>query len=128
SPNGEFVFYDGPPFATGLPHYGHILPGTIKDAIPRFQTMRGKHVRRQWGWDVHGLPVENLIEKKLGVNTKKEIEDLGIDAFNEAARNSVLEYRDDWREIIPRTGRWADMDNDYKTMDPTYSETAWWIF
>lgn len=128
SPEGEFVFYDGPPFATGLPHYGHILPGTIKDVIPRFQTMRGKHVRRQWGWDVHGLPIENLIEKKLGVNTKKEIEDLGIDRFNEEARNSVLEYRDDWKEIIPRTGRWVDMDNDYKTMDTTYSESTWWIF
>jgi len=128
SPKGEFVFYDGPPFATGLPHYGHILPGTIKDVIPRFQTMRGKHVRRQWGWDVHGLPVENLIEKKLGVNTKKEIEELGIDVFNEEARSSVLEYRDAWKEIIPRTGRWVDMDHDYKTMDPTYSESVWWIF
>lgn len=128
APGGDFVFYDGPPFATGLPHYGHILPGTIKDTIPRFQTMRGKHVRRQWGWDVHGLPVENLIEKKLGVNTKKEIEELGIGRFNEEARNSVLEYRDDWREIIPRTGRWVDMDNDYKTMDTTYSESAWWVF
>ncbi|MEX0933511.1 MAG: class I tRNA ligase family protein [Candidatus Paceibacterota bacterium] len=128
SPEGDFVFYDGPPFATGLPHYGHILPGTIKDTIPRFQTMRGKHVRRQWGWDVHGLPVENLIEKKLGVNTKKEIEEFGIARFNEEARSSVLEYRDDWKEIIPRTGRWVDMDNDYKTMDTTYSESAWWIF
>lgn len=128
SPAGEFVFYDGPPFATGLPHYGHILPGTIKDVIPRFQTMRGKHVRRQWGWDVHGLPIENLIEKKLGVNTKQEIEELGIDKFNEEARNSVLEYREEWREIIPRTGRFVDMMNDYKTMDPTYSETTWWIF
>lgn len=128
SPEGDFVFYDGPPFATGLPHYGHILPGTIKDTIPRFQTMRGKHVRRQWGWDVHGLPVENLIEKKLGVNTKKEIEELGIGRFNEEARSSVLEYRDDWRKIIPRTGRWVDMDNDYKTMDTSYSESAWWVF
>jgi len=128
APQGEFIFYDGPPFATGLPHYGHMLPGTIKDTIPRFQTMRGKHVRRQWGWDVHGLPVENLIEKKLGVNTKKEIEEFGISRFNEEARSSVLEYRDDWREIIPRTGRWVDMDNDYKTMDATYSESAWWVF
>jgi isoleucyl-tRNA synthetase len=125
---GEFVFYDGPPFATGLPHYGHILPGTIKDAIPRFQTMRGKRVRRQWGWDTHGLPIENLIEKKLGFNTKKDIEDFGIDRFNEEAKNSVLEYRDSWKDIIARSGRWADMDDDYKTMDPSYSESVWWVF
>lgn len=128
SPLGSYVFYDGPPFATGLPHYGHILPGTIKDVMPRFETMRGRRVRRQWGWDVHGLPIENLIEKKLGVNTKQEIEELGIDKFNEEARSSVLEYRNEWREIIPRTGRFVDMENDYKTMDPTYSETTWWIF
>ncbi|MDZ7726457.1 MAG: class I tRNA ligase family protein [Candidatus Campbellbacteria bacterium] len=128
SPEGEFVFYDGPPFATGLPHYGHLLAGTIKDIIPRFQTMRGKHVRRVWGWDVHGLPIENLIEKKFGVNTKREIEDLGIDKFNEEARGSVLKYRDEWRKIVPRTGRFVDMENDYKTMDPEYSETTWWIF
>jgi len=125
---GEFVFYDGPPFATGLPHYGHILAGTVKDTIPRFQTMRGKRVRRQWGWDTHGLPVENLIEKKLGFNTKKEIEDFGIDRFNQEAKNSVLQYRSDWKNIIARSGRWADMDNDYKTMDATYCESVWWIF
>lgn len=128
APNGDFVFYDGPPFATGLPHYGHILAGTIKDAIPRFWTMNGYHVRRQWGWDCHGLPLENLIEKKLGLATKRDIEDYGVKNFNEAARDAVMEYADEWRRIIPRMGRWADMEHDYKTMDSTYTESVWWVF
>jgi len=128
SPNGEFVFYDGPPFATGLPHYGHILAGTIKDAIPRFWTMNGYHVPRKWGWDCHGLPVENLIEKKLGLGTKRDIEEHGVKNFNEAARDTVMEYADDWRKIIPRMGRWADMEDDYKTMDASYTESVWWVF
>ncbi|PIR38788.1 MAG: hypothetical protein COV34_00515 [Candidatus Zambryskibacteria bacterium CG10_big_fil_rev_8_21_14_0_10_42_12] len=128
SPKGEFVFYDGPPFATGLPHYGHLLPGTIKDVIPRYKTMRGYHVSRRWGWDCHGLPVENLIEKELGLETKKDIEVYGVEKFNEAARDSVLRYADDWREIIPRSGRWVDMDNDYKTMEASYTESVWWAF
>ncbi|MFT7507620.1 MAG: isoleucyl-tRNA synthetase, partial [Acidimicrobiales bacterium] len=128
SPNGDFVFYDGPPFATGLPHYGHILAGTIKDAVPRFWTMNGYHVPRKWGWDCHGLPVENLIEKKLGLAAKRDIEDYGIQNFNEAARDVVMEYADDWKKIIPRMGRWADMDNDYKTMDSAYTESVWWVF
>ncbi|NLE07275.1 MAG: class I tRNA ligase family protein [Parcubacteria group bacterium] len=128
APNGDFVFYDGPPFATGLPHYGHILPGTIKDVIPRFETMRGKKVVRKWGWDCHGLPVENLIEKELGLSSKKDIETYGIKKFNEAARNSVMRYADDWKKIIPRVGRWVDMENDYKTMDTTYTESVWWAF
>lgn len=128
SPNGDFVFYDGPPFATGLPHYGHILAGTIKDAIPRFWTMNGYHVPRKWGWDCHGLPVENLIEKKLGLATKRDIEDYGVQNFNEAARGTVMEYADDWKKIIPRMGRWADMDDDYKTMDASYTESVWWVF
>jgi isoleucyl-tRNA synthetase len=127
-PKGDFVFYDGPPFATGLPHYGHILAGTIKDAIPRFWTMQGWHVRRQWGWDCHGLPLENLIEKKLGLANKREIEAYGIKNFNEQAREAVLEYRDDWKKVVPRMGRWADMENDYKTMDSTYTESVWWVF
>jgi len=128
APHGDFIFYDGPPFATGLPHYGHILAGTIKDAIPRFWTMNGYRVPRKWGWDCHGLPLENLIEKKLGLATKKDIEEYGVKNFNEAAREAVLEYADDWREIIPRMGRWADMENDYKTMDSTYTESVWWVF
>lgn len=128
APNGEYVFYDGPPFATGLPHYGHILAGTIKDAVPRFWTMNGYRVARKWGWDCHGLPLENLIEKKLGLATKRDIEEYGVKNFNEAAREAVLEYRDDWKRIIPRLGRWADMDNDYRTMDSTYTESVWWVF
>ncbi len=128
APNGEFIFYDGPPFATGLPHYGHILAGTIKDAVPRFWTMNGYHVPRKWGWDCHGLPIENLIEKKLGLATKRDIEEYGIQNFNEAARGTVMEYADDWRKIIPRMGRWVDMDDDYKTMDASYTESVWWVF
>ncbi|MFT5036825.1 MAG: isoleucyl-tRNA synthetase [Candidatus Azotimanducaceae bacterium] len=128
APKGDFVFYDGPPFATGLPHYGHILAGTIKDAIPRFWTMNGYRVKRKWGWDCHGLPLENLIEKKLGLGTKRDIEEYGVQNFNEAARDAVLEYADDWKEIIPRMGRWADMENDYKTMDSSYTESVWWVF
>jgi isoleucyl-tRNA synthetase len=128
SPKGDFVFYDGPPFATGLPHYGHILASTIKDAIPRYKTMQGYHVERRWGWDCHGLPLENIIEKRLGLATKRDIEELGVKTFNETARDAVLEYADDWRQIIPRMGRWVDMENDYKTMDTSYTESVWHVF
>ena len=128
SPKGEFTFYDGPPFATGLPHYGHILAGTMKDVIPRFKTMQGYHVRRRWGWDCHGLPVENLIEKELGLKSKKDIITYGVGEFNAAAKKSVMRYADEWRRIVPRMGRWADMDNDYRTMDASYTESVWWIF
>jgi len=128
SPKGEFTFYDGPPFATGLPHYGHILAGTMKDVIPRFKTMQGFHVTRRWGWDCHGLPIENLIEKELGLKSKKDIEDYGIENFNRAARESVLRYYGDWKSMIPRLGRWVDMDNYYMTMDSTYTESVWWSF
>lgn len=128
SPKGEFVFYDGPPFATGTPHYGHLLPGTMKDVIPRFKTMQGYRVGRRWGWDCHGLPIENLIEKELGLATKKDIEDFGIEKFNEAARNSVLRYEKVWKETIPRVGRWVDMDDPYMSMQPSFMETGWWIF
>ena len=128
SPKGEFVFYDGPPFATGLPHYGHILASTIKDVIPRFKTMQGYHVPRKWGWDCHGLPIENIVEKELNLKAKKEIVDFGIDKFNEEARKIVLRYANEWREQIPRFGRWVDMDNDYRTMDASYTESVWWAF
>lgn len=124
----DYVFYDGPPFANGLPHYGHILASIIKDAIPRYQTMRGKKVERRWGWDCHGLPAENLIEKELGLKTKKDIENYGVAKFNEAARESVLRYENEWKKVIPRMGRWADMDNSYKTMDSSYTESVWWVF
>lgn len=128
APKGDFVFYDGPPFANGLPHYGHILASTIKDAIPRFRTMQGYRVPRQWGWDCHGLPVENLVEKELGFSTKREIEEYGIGKFNAAARKSIMKDVDAWKEIVPRMGRWADMEDDYKTMDATYTESVWWAF
>lgn len=123
----EFVFYDGPPFATGLPHFGHFVPGTIKDIFPRYKTMRGYHVERRFGWDCHGLPVENLIEKELGLNSKTDIERYGVAEFNEACRSSVLRYVKEWREIITRLGRWVDFDHDYKTMDPDYMESIWWV-
>lgn len=128
APVGAFVFYDGPPFATGTPHYGHILAGTIKDAIPRFQTMNGKRVVRKWGWDCHGLPLENIIEKRLGLATKRDIEEMGVKKFNEAARGAVMEYADYWKEVVPRMGRFVDMEHDYKTMDSSYTESVWWSF
>ena len=123
----EFVFYDGPPFATGLPHFGHFVPGTIKDIIPRFKTMKGYKVDRRFGWDCHGLPVENLIEKELGLDSKTDIERYGVDNFNEACRASVLRYTKEWRTIMTRAGRWVDFDRDYKTMDPDYMESIWWV-
>jgi len=128
APKGEYVFYDGPPFANGLPHYGHILASTIKDAIPRYRTMQGYRVERRWGWDCHGLPVENLVEKELGFKNKRDIEAYGIEKFNQAARVSIMKDVSDWKRIIPRLGRWADMEADYKTMDPSYTESVWWAF
>ena len=127
APKGEFVFYDGPPFATGLPHYGSLLPSIIKDMIPRYKTMRGYHVRRRWGWDCHGLPIENMIEKELGLKSKKEILELGIDKFNEACRSAVLRYAHDWKKYINRVGRWVEFDNAYMTMDNTFIESVWWF-
>lgn len=126
--NPQFVFYDGPPFATGLPHYGHILPSTIKDIVPRYQTMKGKYVARRWGWDCHGLPVEQLIEKELGLNGKQDILKIGIDKFNEACRSSVLRYTAEWEKTVDRMGRWVDFKNSYRTMDPYYMESIWWVF
>jgi len=124
----EFVFYDGPPFATGLPHYGHLLAGAMKDAIPRYHTMRGEYVRRQWGWDCHGLPAEVLVEKELGLANKKDVETYGIDRFNERARASVMTYDAEWKNIVPRMGRFVDMEHAYKTMDTPYSESVWWAY
>ncbi|MEK7515929.1 MAG: class I tRNA ligase family protein [Patescibacteria group bacterium] len=126
SPKGEYVFYDGPPFATGLPHSGSLLSSVSKDIIPRYKTMRGYRVRRRWGWDTHGLPIESLVEKKLGLKNKKEILALGIEKFNETARAMVLEYVHDWKRYIKRVGRWVDFDNSYKTMDNSYIESVWW--
>ncbi len=124
----SFSFYDGPPFATGLPHYGHILAGTIKDVIPRYQTMRGKRVERRFGWDCHGLPVEYEIEKEHNISSKKEIEEMGIATFNALCRKAVQRYTKEWRTSVERMGRWVDMDHDYRTMDPDYMESIWWVF
>ena len=124
----EFVFYDGPPFATGLPHFGHFVPGTIKDIIPRYRTMKGMKVERRFGWDCHGLPVEYEMEKELGISGKTEIEKFGVAEFNEACRSIVLRYTDEWRKIMTRSGRWVDFDHDYKTMDSDYMESIWWVF
>jgi isoleucyl-tRNA synthetase len=123
----EFVFYDGPPFATGLPHFGHFVPGTIKDIIPRYHTMKGKKVERRFGWDCHGLPVEYEMEKELGISGKKQIEDYGIANFNEACRSIVLRYTNEWRAITTRLGRWVDFGHEYRTMDTDYMESIWWV-
>ena len=124
----EFVFYDGPPFATGLPHYGHLLAGTIKDIVPRYQTMRGRYVERRFGWDCHGLPIEALAQDALGLAGTTAIVDAGIDVFNEKCRSMVQTYVDEWRKTVTRMGRWVDFDNDYKTMDTPFMESIWWVF
>lgn len=124
----EFVFYDGPPFANGLPHYGHLLTGYVKDVVPRYMTMRGKHVERRFGWDTHGMPAEYEAEKQLGITHKNEIDELGIEKFNEACRTSVLQYTDQWRDYVTRQARWVDFDNDYKTLDLDYMESVMWAF
>lgn len=123
-----YVFYDGPPFATGLPHYGHILASVLKDAIPRFWTMNRRYVRRVWGWDCHGLPIENIAEAELGIKTKDEIEKIGIKKFNDFCRSKVLTYAKEWKKTVERIGRWTEFDNSYKTMDNDYIESVWWAF
>ncbi len=124
----EWVFYDGPPFANGLPHYGHLLTGYAKDTFPRFQTMRGKRVERRFGWDTHGLPAELEAMKQLGMTEKSQILEMGIEKFNAACRESVLKYTREWREYVTRQGRWVDFDNDYKTLNPTFMESVLWAF
>ena len=124
----EWVFYDGPPFANGLPHYGHLLTGYAKDVFPRFHTMRGKQVHRRFGWDTHGLPAELEAERQLGITDKSQIEDMGIGAFNQAARESVLRYTAEWQDYVTRQARWVDFDNDYKTLDITFMESVIWAF
>lgn len=125
----EFNFYDGPPFATGTPHYGHILAGTIKDVIPRYQTMKGFRVDRKFGWDCHGLPIENIVEKKLGISGKDDIEwKIWVHDFNETCRANVFWYVDEWKKTVERMWRWVDMENDYKTMDTDFMESVWWVY
>jgi isoleucyl-tRNA synthetase len=124
----EFVFYDGPPFATGTPHYGHLLAGTIKDIVPRYWSMRGYYVERRFGWDCHGLPIENLAQQALNLNGAPDIRKHGVHAFNEQCRSMVQRYVSDWRRVVTRMGRWVDFDDDYKTMDPSFMESVWWVF
>ena len=126
--DNKFVFYDGPPFATGLPHYGHILAGFIKDSIGRFQTQNGKSVPRNAGWDCHGLPIEYEIEKEYNVKTRKQVEEWGICNYNQACKNIVMKYSTEWKTIMNRLGRWVDFDNDYKTMDFDFMNSVWWVF
>ncbi|OBG74687.1 MULTISPECIES: isoleucine--tRNA ligase [unclassified Mycobacterium] len=124
----EYVFYDGPPFANGLPHYGHLLTGYVKDIVPRYRTMRGYKVERRFGWDTHGLPAELEVERQLGITDKSQIDDMGIAAFNDACRASVLRYTDEWQAYVTRQARWVDFDNDYKTLDLPYMESVIWAF
>ena len=126
--NDEFVFYDGPPFATGTPHYGHLLAGTIKDVVPRYQTMRGKYVERVFGWDCHGLPIEALAQEALGLKGAADIIEHGVDKFNEQCRSMVSTYVDEWERTVTRMGRWVDFKNGYKTMDTDFMESVWWVF
>ncbi|MDR1188447.1 MAG: isoleucine--tRNA ligase [Bifidobacteriaceae bacterium] len=125
---GEFVFYDGPPFANGLPHYGHLLTGYVKDLVPRYQTMRGRRVERRFGWDCHGLPAEIEAERELGIKNKSEIDRMGVAEFNAACRASVLRYTDQWEDYVSRQARWVDFANDYKTLDLPYMESVMWAF
>jgi isoleucyl-tRNA synthetase len=124
----EYVFYDGPPFANGLPHYGHLLTGYVKDIVPRYRTMRGYKVERRFGWDTHGLPAELEVQRQLGITDKAQIEELGIEKFNDACRASVLKYTNEWRAYVTRQARWVDFDNDYKTLDPGFMESVIWVF
>lgn len=123
-----FVFYDGPPFATGLPHYGHLLQSIVKDAIPRYKTMQGYRVVRRWGWDCHGLPIESLIEREEGLKSKEEVCAFGIEKFTDSCRTSVFRFVNEWKDYVRRIGRWVDMDNAYRTLDDSYIESVWWVF
>ena len=126
--DNEYVFYDGPPFANGLPHYGHLLTGYVKDVVPRYQTMRGRRVERRFGWDCHGLPAEVEAEKQLGLHHRSEILDMGVGAFNDACRTSVLRFTSEWERYVTRQARWVDFENDYKTLDLPYMESVMWAF
>lgn len=124
----EYIFYDGPPFATGLPHYGHLLAGTIKDIVTRYQSMTGHHVTRRFGWDCHGLPVEHEIDQKLGIKSRDDVLKMGIANYNEECRGIVSRYVEEWEQTVVRMGRWIDFKNGYKTMDLKFMESVWWVF
>ena len=125
--NPPYIFYDGPPFATGLPHHGHLVGSTLKDIIPRYYTMKGFYVQRRFGWDCHGLPIEHEIDKSLGMSASEAVEKLGVKGYNDECRGIVQRYTKEWQKTITRIGRWVDFDNDYKTMDPSFMESVWWV-
>jgi len=122
-----YIFYDGPPFATGLPHHGHLLASTIKDIIPRYFTMKGRYVERRFGWDCHGLPIEHEIDKKLGMSAQDAVKKIGVKGYNDECRSIVQRFTSEWERTITRIGRWVDFENDYKTMDPEFMESVWWV-
>jgi isoleucyl-tRNA synthetase len=123
-----YVFYDGPPFATGTPHHGHLVASTLKDIVPRYFTMQNRYVSRRWGWDTHGLPIEQQIDKKFGMSANDYVDQNGVKAYCDACREIVLTYTSQWEKTITRMGRWVDFENDYKTMDPEFMESVWWVF
>ncbi len=123
-----YIFYDGPPFATGLPHHGHLVGSILKDIVPRYFTMKGKYVERRFGWDCHGLPIEHEIDKQLGMSAQDAVKELGIKKYNDECRSIVQRYTNEWEKTISRIGRWVDFKNDYKTMDLSFMESVWWVF
>jgi isoleucyl-tRNA synthetase len=122
-----YIFYDGPPFATGLPHHGHLVGSTLKDIIPRYYTMQGRYVQRRFGWDCHGLPIEHEIDKALGMSSQQAVAQLGVKGYNDECRKIVQRFTAEWEKTITRIGRWVDFRNDYKTMDPSFMESVWWV-
>jgi isoleucyl-tRNA synthetase len=128
TPDNGYVFYDGPPFITGVPHAGTLLSSIAKDAIPRYWTMHGKHVERVWGWDCHGLPAENFVEKKLGIKDKRDVFKIGLKKYIETCRELMVQTGNEWEEYVERIGRWVDFEGAYKTMDKPYMESIWWAF
>jgi len=126
--NAPYIFYDGPPFATGLPHHGHLVGGVLKDAVPRYWTMKGRYVERRFGWDCHGLPIEHEIDKKLGMSSQDAVKKLGVSGYNDECRSIVQRYTSEWEKTVNRIGRWVDFENDYKTMDTDFMESVWWVF
>jgi len=123
-----YTFYDGPPFATGTPHYGHIAAGTIKDVMTRYATQTGHHCVRRFGWDCHGLPIENLIDERDGIKTSAQREEMGVKEYNRRCREVIMTYAKEWERVVKRFGRWIDFENDYKTLDASYMESVWWVF
>ena len=126
--NKPYIFYDGPPFATGLPHHGHLVGSILKDIVPRYATMNGRHVERRFGWDCHGLPIEHEIDKAHGKSAQDIVKEIGVAGYNKECRSIVQRYTSEWQKTIERVGRWVDFENDYKTMDLNFMESVWWVF